>query len=290
MKLKGTKDQKEILMTPFLLHSTLEIKLGEFHPLLIHFPIVLFTAALICDLLAAWGKKGAFYTGHWMVFIGTLMCAPTILSGIYAADQFDPNNALVHTHKLLGYWTGAAGVIYSCLRIAAIAQKFIFPQSIYVGLSVILVALISWTGDYGGLITRGVTPFSSVSEPSNNPLVAKDKPEVQQFSPPQLETFLKQNIGVSDVIPIFAKHRCFLCHTDNFSGGQPHNFSKGDDPSFIFLPRNPDGTLNDYSNSAFYQTVILKNLMPKNEANESIGLSVGERLILQQWVQNGAKD
>jgi uncharacterized membrane protein len=261
-------------------------QLGLYHPIFIHFPIVLFTVALICHLIAGIGKKGALFVGHWMIIAGTIMCLPALLSGLEASARFDPNDHYLETHKWLAFGTTAAGFIYSFLCIGALREKFHLPAIIYIALSVGLVSLISWTSDYGGLMTRTATPFSSRQVAEIQRIA--DPQDVSQFSAKQLEAYLQKTVSVHDVMPIFKTHKCAMCHSENFIDGFPIHFSEGENPESVFLPRNPDGSLKDIQNSAFYQTVILKNAMPLDNKNESLGLSVGERLLLLQWLENGA--
>jgi uncharacterized membrane protein len=269
--------------------STMETKLGQFHPLILHFPIVLFTAALICDLLNYIGVKKTLSVGHWLVITAVLMCIPTIITGLEAAESFDPNDAYIAKHRLLGYVIGVAGSFYAGLRIAAMRWHLHLNPALYAGISLVIVALVSWTSDYGGLITRGVTPFSSREESRDaTTSVFEDSPEVAQMNPYHLTSYLTRKITVKDVVPIFQRHHCSHCHSDNFSSnGEPHNFF-GKDPKYAFLSKNPDGTLANFSSSNFYQTVILNNQMPKSEKGVSLGLSPSERLILLRWLENGA--
>jgi uncharacterized membrane protein len=270
------------------LDSLVEFDWGSVHPVLLHFPIVLFCAALICDLLNGIGKPRALVVGHWMVIIGAIFCLPTILTGLAAAENFDPNDVYVFNHKWFGIATGIFAALYSVLRIGVLFEKWTFFPLVYVFCSVILVSLTLWTSDYGGLITRGKTPFSSREEffPSK-PFT--DPEEVASYNPQELSQYLSRKISVENVIPIFTKYGCGHCHADNFIGGRPHNFSTADDPNQIFLPRNPDGSLNHFETSSFYKMVILNNKMPLKD-DESQGISLADRFILLQWLENGAPE
>jgi uncharacterized membrane protein len=135
--------------------------IGEFHPILVHFPIVLFTAALFTDVLNYFGKNKAFTAGHWFVIAGFLMCAPTIASGLAASAAFDPANPLLIEHRFLAFTTAISSSIYAGIRISAMIWQLPLKPSYYVALSILLVALVSWTSDYGGLLSHGVTPFST---------------------------------------------------------------------------------------------------------------------------------
>lgn len=280
----------ENLMTITFAVLTVEQAVGQFHPIFLHFPIVLFTAALIADLLNYFGKKRAFVAGHWLIIIGVITCIPTIITGLAAEVNFNPNDYLLQKHRSLGFATGISGSLYAGLRISTILWNLSLKPIHYLFLSVLLVALVSWTSDYGGLITRGVTPFSDTNPVTSMVTSERIKNLLESdiiISGPtlKLNDQLKQNIALNDVIPIFAENHCEQCHAKCFSNGVPNRFYEGKHP---FLERNSKGGLGDYTLSNFYKTVILANEMPIDEKGNPIGLSSSERLILLCWLQNGA--
>lgn len=269
-----------------LLHSVSEMDWGKFHPLFVHFPIVLFSCALISDVLYGINRKGAFYVGHWLIFGGTVMFIPTIVTGLYASESFDSQDPYLYLHKILGFASGIAGAAYAGIRWAAMREKWVFPPVVYVILSLIVVSLIYWTSDYGGLLTRTSTPFSSRENVSEGKAHHNEE-DLTSLSGTELYTHLSSEIGVADVIPIFNKAHCIGCHSDKFEGGHPVNFSAGP-PEQVFFFRNADGTLKDVEKSPFYQMVIVRNQMPMNHDHQPLGLSYADRLILLQWLKNNA--
>lgn len=263
--------------------TSIDQAVGKFHPLFLHFPIVLFTAALITDLLNYFGKTKAFIAGHWLVIAGVVTCIPTIITGLAAASSFDPTDYLIEKHRDLGFATGISGSLYAGLRISAMLWNLGLKPIHYVGFSVLLVALVSWTSDYGGLITRGTTPFSELQaiEPKENS--SQEVSDTEQMA--SLDEKLRRNINLSDVVPIFAAHRCEECHAKRFSNGVPRRFFEG---KHAFLERNAEGGLKDFTQSNFYKTVLVGNEMPLDDEGKPVGLSVSERMILLAWLQNGA--
>lgn len=150
-------------MINFLLHAGHESTFGLFHPVLVHFPIVLLSAALVCDLLNAMGKPTALTVGHWMVIAALVFCIPTILSGLEAAEMQDLSNTIIAKHRSLGITTGVMTSLYSGLRISVMTWKIFLPAKIYVLMSLVMVCLVSWTADYGGLISHGTSIFDVIN-------------------------------------------------------------------------------------------------------------------------------
>jgi uncharacterized membrane protein len=136
------------------------MNIGEFHPVLVHFPIVLFTLGLVCDLLNGIGKKEALPVAHWMFIGGAIMCLPTLVSGWEAAEAFPADNPLIPIHRLLAFTTSIAGALYAIFRIAVMRKGWEIHPLYYVVCSVLLMLLVSWTADYGGRIAFGVSLFS----------------------------------------------------------------------------------------------------------------------------------
>lgn len=126
--------------------------IGSYHAFFVHLPIILFSAALVCDLLNYFGKAKAFTAGHWFVIAATLSCIPAIITGLSAAVGYDANDPMLVKHLYLGYGTGVAGSFYSGMRISAMRWGLPLQSYHYVWLSIFMVALASWTSDYGILL------------------------------------------------------------------------------------------------------------------------------------------
>jgi len=276
-----------------LLMSSLEETLGQFHPVVLHFPITLFTIALVCDLWSYFKGKEDYRIGTLFVIAGLIACAPTLLTGLAASEAMDQNDPVLIRHRTLAFSTTGFASLYTGIRIAVKWWKLEVPRWFYISMSFILVAMVSWTSDYGGLITRGVTPFSSnkpheVAMEETHHHHHDEDVQVKTVPVDLLQNSLGRAIGVKDVIPIFRANRCQQCHPHNFSDGQPVSFSQDDDPDAVFLPRGPDGKLLDITKSNFYRMVIVENAMPKGPKGKSLGLSPSERLTLLMWLCNGA--
>lgn len=132
---------------------SLEHTIGQFHSLSVLLPIILYTAVLICDLISSFGKPKALIIGHWLVIAGVISCMPAIFTGLEAAKHFPPENALLNTHTWLGFATGIMCSLYAGLRISAMLWKLPISSKWYLFMSMLLLALISWTSDSGILFS-----------------------------------------------------------------------------------------------------------------------------------------
>lgn len=128
--------------------------ISHYHSIFAHFPLILFTAALVTDLLNYFGKSKAFAAGHWLIILGVLACIPTITTGLAAAVPLDPKEYFLEQHRYLGFVTAISGSLYAGLRISAMLWNLPLKPVHYVGASILLVALVSWVSDYGFLIPQ----------------------------------------------------------------------------------------------------------------------------------------
>lgn len=133
---------------------SLEYTIGQFHSLAALLPIIIFTAVLICDLIHSFGKRKAFIIGHWLVIAGVIACMPAILTGLEAAQHFKPENDFLETHRWLGFATGVTSSLYAGLRISTMLWDIPISKKWYLVMSILLLALVSWTSDYGILLSN----------------------------------------------------------------------------------------------------------------------------------------
>lgn len=73
------------------------------HPLIVHFPIALWSAALFFSVVGALrAHEDLFRTGRWLVYLGTLGAAAALATGYWATEKMGhdaPGHDLVHVHR-----------------------------------------------------------------------------------------------------------------------------------------------------------------------------------------------
>lgn len=76
----------------------------NYHPAFVHFPIVLWLAALLFQMLAVWRASDEMQRmSARMLYLGTLAAIVTVLSGLAAANSVPPGDAMrtVGIHETL---------------------------------------------------------------------------------------------------------------------------------------------------------------------------------------------
>ncbi len=266
----------------------LERELGGFHPIFVHFPIVFLSLAALLDLREyVCANKRISHYANWLFLLGGITILPSIATGLFASLSH-ADNAYLQLHQTMAFFLFAVVSAQLVVRVFYIKNKFLLPNKHVVLLSCTIFILTGLTGDVGGILSRGSSPFVFANRTQEVDYNSLDTPEVASFSPEELNKYLEKNVNVLDVIPVFARYKCASCHKQYFEGDAPEYFSKEWKDSSTWLPRDGKNQLVDWKNSTFYKTVILRNKMPLDEEKNALGISWSERLILLRWLENGA--
>jgi uncharacterized membrane protein len=130
------------------------LDLGQFHVVLLHFPIVLFWTAFVYDLLGAFFKVNSYPAAHWFVIIAAATAVPTVITGLLAF-HFKADNPFVLIHRNWALITFTYAFFYALYRLYLLRKQAPGPKILLVILSGITVLLISITADYGGKVAFG---------------------------------------------------------------------------------------------------------------------------------------
>ena len=133
------------------------LNIGDLHPVLLHFPIVLFFLAFVLDFLFLIGvvKEPFYAASHWLVMIASGLAVLTVITGLYAAKLGHDDNPYVFLHRNWALGTLAYSIGHGFFRGYVIRSKRVFSAYVFVSISLINLILISITAEYGGLVTRG---------------------------------------------------------------------------------------------------------------------------------------
>lgn len=133
------------------------------HPMVVHFPIALLSSFLALEILSQILKIESLKTGaSWMLYIGTLGALAAVLAGFRAAsivEHEEVTHAIMETHEHLALAVLLLAVILSVWRILCRGKfKRTTLWLVYLALAFLMVGLMSFTADYGGLMvyTHGV--------------------------------------------------------------------------------------------------------------------------------------
>ena len=132
---------------------------GQWHVVILHFPIVLFWTALVYDLLGAVWKINVYPAAHWIVIVAAFCAIPTVMTGLEVADSFvGDSNVLIHRNWAIATLTFA--ILHTLVRLFLVIRKKTVSKYLLIFLSIVTVILISITAEYGGRVAFHQTIFS----------------------------------------------------------------------------------------------------------------------------------
>ncbi|NDV43782.1 c-type cytochrome domain-containing protein [Flagellimonas sediminis] len=232
--------------------------LGHWHPVLLHFPIVLLILAIFLGLT---GKK----VPRLLLAIAALSALLTAVSGFFLGHETTAKGSLLVWHQWLG-----AGVALTAMGWYSLSELDVKPKTLLkVPLALLLVVIVI-TAHYGGMLTHGEDFLAlpkSVREKQipENPLV------------------------YTDIIEPMLKDKCVGCHNPNKQKGQLLMTSidmilKGGKNGKTLVPGKPE------------ESEMIKRLhIPLEDENHmppegKTQLTDDEKEILERWIALGASD
>jgi len=130
----------------------------NYHPIFVHFPIVLWLAALLFQLLAVWRKSDEMQlTAVRMLYLGTLAAVVTVLTGLAAEKSVPEGDAMraVGIHEALMLVSTSLALALCIFAFAT--RKSFTPQLrklMLLGLAVLAV-LLTIGADRGAQLVYG---------------------------------------------------------------------------------------------------------------------------------------
>jgi uncharacterized membrane protein len=126
------------------------------HPVIVHFPIALFIASVVFEILALWRKQPIFATVAYFNLIAAALSLPfTIASGL-AAWHWQLEDATLkgnlRLHLVFALTTAAIILLLSWKR-ARLRSRGEAPRAMYFALMTLGLLAISVTGHLGGFLS-----------------------------------------------------------------------------------------------------------------------------------------
>lgn len=232
--------------------------LGHWHPVVLHFPIVLLLIAIFLGLTGKTVPKA-------LLTLATIMVLITAISGFFLGTDTGTKGDLLFWHQWLGGGTAVLTVLWYWLHASNLGGKT-YTKILQVALAV----LIGFTGHYGGMVTHGedflaLPTNQKRGEIPENPLIYQD------------------------VVSRILDDSCVKCHNQNKRKGELlmtglSQLLKGGETSVAIIPGNPDES--ELIRRLHLPFADEEHMPPEGEKN----LTDTEIQILERWIALGASD
>jgi uncharacterized membrane protein len=131
------------------------------HPVIIHFPIALFIASVVFDLLAAWRKQPVLASVAYYNLVGAVLTLPIAIATGLGAWQWQLEGATLKGNLRLHLICAltSASLIFLLWRMrSSLRAKGISPGIAYVAVTLFALIAITLTGHLGGILSGVETP------------------------------------------------------------------------------------------------------------------------------------
>ncbi|PIB39351.1 c-type cytochrome domain-containing protein [Maribacter sp. 4G9] len=232
--------------------------LGRWHPLVLHFPIVLLIIAIFLGLT---GKK----VPNSLLTVAVLSALITAISGFFLGKDASVKGDLLVWHQWLGGGLALLAAVWYAL-------VHVFPSRVAYqkGIQLVLIVLIGFTGHYGGMITHG--------------------PDFLAFPSDQQKNKIPENpLIYGDVVVRILDNSCVSCHNPNKQEGELlmtglGELLKGGKSGKTVIPGDPQDS--ELIKRLHLPVDDEDHMPPEGES------PLGEREIgiLERWIALGASD
>lgn len=247
-----------LLFEPFIEIPNVVSWLGRWHPLILHFPIVLLLIAIFLGLT---GKS----IPRLLLMVAVLSALITAILGFFLGKEVQIKGDLLFWHQWLGGATALIAALWYGLDAIGL-EKAMYTKV----LQVVLIGLIAFTGHYGGMVTHGEEFLAFPTEEPNdkipeNPIIYKD------------------------VVFRILDDKCITCHNPNKQKGELvmtsfERLLKGGENGPILVAGKPE------------ESEMIKRVHLPIEDDDHMPpegktpLEENEIAILEQWIALGASD
>jgi uncharacterized membrane protein len=131
------------------------------HPVLVHFPIGLFIASVVFDLVAIWRKQPLFATVAYYNLLGAALTVPLVIATGLGAWQWQLEGSTLKGNLRLHLICGlisAALIILLCWTRSRLRVKNLSPGIAYAAVTLFALMAITLTGHLGGIVSGVETP------------------------------------------------------------------------------------------------------------------------------------
>ncbi len=131
------------------------------HPVIIHFPIALFIASVVFELLAIWRKQPVLASVAYYNLVGAALTLPLAIATGLGAWQWQLEGAALKGNlrlHMICALTSALLIFFLSWMRTRLRAKGISPRITYFAVTGLVLIMITLTGHLGGILSGVETP------------------------------------------------------------------------------------------------------------------------------------
>src|SRR5437870_11291533 len=126
------------------------------HPVIIHFPIALFIASVVFEVMAAWRKQPVLAAVAYYNLLGAALTIPFAIATGLGAWRWQLEGAALKGNlrlHMICALTSALLIFILCWMRSRLRAKGISPGIVYVAVTFLALMMITLTGHLGGILS-----------------------------------------------------------------------------------------------------------------------------------------
>jgi uncharacterized membrane protein len=131
------------------------------HPVIIHFPIALFIASAVFELLAVWRKQPVFASVAYYNLVGAALTVPLAIATGLGAWRWQLEGATLKGNlqlHLICAITSASLIFVLCWMRSRLRAQGLSPGIRYLAVTLVALMVITLTGHLGGILSGVEAP------------------------------------------------------------------------------------------------------------------------------------
>lgn len=263
------------------------IFLGRFHPLVVHLPIGFL---LLAGLFEWMGRKEKYTSlkeaATFTLLLGAISSVAAAALGYLLSLGGGYNESTLDWHMWMGIFVCVVSIVAYLYKANIIPTFSRLPQTAYMGVMVIMLGSLGYTGHLGGSLTHGSTYLTQYMP--NGMRALAGLPPRETFER-QLVTNLDSAEIFADVIQPVLEARCVSCHNENKK--------KGDllMTDFAMLMEGGEHGEVIMAGNAIKSELVRRVTLPKDDEKfmppeGKIPLNDDQIAILNWWIEQGAPE
>jgi predicted CXXCH cytochrome family protein len=199
-----------LLFTPQFLsteggNSNWSYFLGRFHPLIIHFPIVLLALLLLLELLNVWAKITLPSSIRWILLLLAVLSSLLAVSlGLFLYSTGDYGGEVMNSHLWAGISVAVGALWLLFIRLQSLNSSTPTIALVYWMVLILTNGVLVFASHQGGSLTHGADYITEYL-PSMNPAPIKAEAEMLVYE---------------DIIVPMLDAKCFSCHNEHKTKGE----------------------------------------------------------------------